>query len=61
MRKIVDIRPLKRELRAKYRKIRENMDPAQKKEFDEAIFKRMVASPFYRDARTLLCYVSTPI
>lgn len=37
MRKIVDIRPLKRELRAKYRKIRENMDPAQKKEFDEAI------------------------
>ena len=37
MRKIVDIRPLKKELRAKYRKIRENMDPVQKQEADAAI------------------------
>ena len=61
MRKIVDIRPLKKELRAKYRKIRENMDPAQKQEADAAILRRITSAAFYRDAKTLLCFVSTPI
>lgn len=61
MRKIVDIRPLKKELRAKYRKIRENMDPEQKQAADAAILKRITSAAFYRDAKTLLCFVSTPI
>jgi len=61
MRKIVDIRPLKKELRAKYRKIRENMDPTQKSEADAAILERITSAAFYREAETLLCFVSTPI
>lgn len=57
----VDIRQVKRELRAKYRGIRENLDPEEKRRWDEAIFCRLVNSPFYRSAKTLLCFVSTGI
>ena len=61
MRKIVDIRPIKRELRAKYRRIRERMNAAQKKEWDHMIFCRLVEAPFYKRAKTLFCFVSTAI
>ena len=61
MRKIVDIRPIKRELRAKYRRIRERMNAGQKKEWDHMIFCRLVEAPFYKRAKTLFCFVSTAI
>ena len=61
MRKIIDIRPLKRELRAKYRRIRERMDRTQKQEWDHMIFYRLIEAPFYKQAKTLFCFVSTAI
>lgn len=61
MRKITDIRPIKRELRTKYRKLRENLDPEQKKNWDEAILKKITSTHFYKEAKTLFCFVSTPI
>lgn len=61
MRKITDIRPIKRELRTKYRKIRENMDPKQKTEWDEMILKKITSTHFYKAAKTLLCFVSKPV
>jgi len=35
------------------------MDPGKKRAEDAAIFARLVAAPFYRDAETVLCFVST--
>lgn len=61
MRKIVDIRPLKKELRAKYRKMRENMNPDVKSACDAAILQRITNASFYKEARMLLCFVSTSI
>ena len=58
---ITDIRPIKRQLRAKYRKIREGLDPAQKQAWDEAILKKITSTHFYKEANTLLCFVSTAI
>ena len=58
---ITDIRPIKRQLRAKYRKIREGLDPAQKQAWDEAILKKITSTHFYKEAKTLLCFVSTAI
>lgn len=61
MGQLTDIRQLKRDLRAKYRSIRENMFPAQKKALDEAILRRLTSTSFYREARTVLCFASTAI
>ncbi len=57
----VDIRQVKRDLRAKYRAIREELSPEEKQRYDEAIFRRLTESAFYRQARTILCFVSTEI
>lgn len=56
-----DIRPLKQELRQKYRAIREAMDPGEKERYDQAIFERLVQMPSYQKAQAILCFVSTPI
>lgn len=58
---MTDIRQVKRELRTKYRSIRENMDPVKKRECDLAIFKRFTESVFYQESDVLLCFVSTGI
>lgn len=58
---INDIRPVKRALRAKYRSLREEMDPAEKAGYDRQIFERLIATPFYQKAKALLCFVSTDI
>jgi 5-formyltetrahydrofolate cyclo-ligase len=58
---MTDIRQLKRELRARYRAIREGMEPARKLAADQAIFRRFTAGAFYQKAHTLLCFASTPI
>lgn len=56
-----DIRPVKQELRRKYRAIRETMDPSEKDRQDAEIFERLSDLAAYRQAKTLLCFVSTPI
>jgi len=61
MGKIVDIRKIKRDLRQKYRGLREEMDPVEKEAMDQAIYERLTASRLYQSAETLLCFVSTGI
>ena len=58
---ITDIRQVKRDLRKKYRTLRENMDPDEKRRLDEQILERFTALPAYQSARALLCFVATPI
>lgn len=59
MGKITDIRIVKKELRAKFRKIRESFDPAFKKEYDSAIQRKFLSSNIYQEAKTILCFIST--
>ncbi len=59
MAKINDIREVKKELRAKYRGIRENMHPIEKHGYDLEIKNRLLSSSLYKDAKVLLCFVST--
>lgn len=56
-----NIKELKSSLRMKYRGIRENMDPMQKKEQDSAIAKRVAAIKDYICADIIFTYVSKPI
>lgn len=56
-----DIRPLKKQLRQKYRTIRQQMHPAEKEWYDRAIFSRLIDMPFYKRAESVLCFVSTEI
>lgn len=56
-----DIRIIKQELRRKYRSIRESMDPQEKERLDRMIFERLIDLPAYREAKKLLCFVSTSI
>jgi 5-formyltetrahydrofolate cyclo-ligase len=58
---MADIRIVKRELRAKYRKIREDLPLAEKQRYDKQIFERFIACDFYKNAKTILCFVSTPL
>ena len=61
MKKPFDIRAYKRGLRAKFRKVRQSMEPQQKTYNDSAILARILASPQYKNAAVILAYVSTPI
>lgn len=56
-----DIREYKRSLRDKYKSFRRDMDSNGKAELDRAVFEKLTASSLYREARSLLTYVSTPI
>lgn len=58
---IGDIRQLKTRLRAKYRSIREGMEPAFREQCDSRIADRVRRLWQYKDAKQLLVYVSTPI
>lgn len=57
----VDIRIIKKELRQKYRSLRENMTTEDKKCFDDEIASRVIDFPEYKSAKTLLCFVSTDL
>lgn len=61
MGRINDIRPLKKELRQKYRLIRANMSQAEKKDCDEKIYNRVISSEVYKNAKSILCFVSSDI
>ncbi len=58
---ITDIRPIKQELRAKYKAARRAMDPAVKAEKDRRIAASVKRLWQYAKCDTLLCYVSTAI
>ena len=58
---ITDIRPLKAELRRKYRAIRTELPPECKQEMDRQVLRRVRNLWQYRENDTLLVYVSTAI
>ena len=58
---IIDIRTVKKELRADCKDYRKSLRLAEKAKMDEAIFQRLIALPAYRQARLVLIYMSTPI
>lgn len=61
MPRIGDIREYKRELRARYRKKREDLDPAEKSRLDGDILGRFLRLNQYASSNLILTYVSTPI
>ncbi len=58
---VTDIRPIKTELRQKYRAIRVGMTPEEKRACDSAIAKQVRRLWQYQKTHTLLIYVSTSI
>ncbi len=58
---VKNIREVKKNLRARYRKFREHMDPEQKLEMDSSIQSRLLALGEYSRADTIFTYVSKPI
>lgn len=56
-----DIRPLKAELRGRYKKLRLQLSPEVKEELDQKILNRVMNLWQYREAGLILTYVSTPI
>lgn len=56
-----DIRGYKKKLRSRYKAIREKMEPGFKQRCDARIRGRVLALREYRECKTLLCFVSTPI
>ena len=57
----VDIRAYKNSLRDKAKAMRRALDPAEKQRMDRQITERLCSLFQYREADTLLCYVSKPI
>ncbi len=58
---LIDIRPIKTELRQKYRSLRQSMPPEIKEERDEAIANQVRRLWQYQNNDILLIYVSTSI
>jgi 5-formyltetrahydrofolate cyclo-ligase len=58
---VTDIRPLKAELRRKYRAVRTGLSPERKQEMDRQVLRRVRNLWQYRENDTLLTYVSTAI
>lgn len=61
MEKIIDIRPIKKKLRAEARAMRRSMSPEQKNLLDRKIKNRLLNTWAVREAQLVLCYVSTEI
>lgn len=55
-----DVRQYKKDLRARFRRVRDEMPPEKKAEKDAKILERLINLPEYKNCDTLLCYVSTP-
>ena len=58
--KKIDLRPVKTELRKKYKDIRGDMSSGEKQRRDYEIFRRFTAMKKYKDAKIVLAYVSMP-
>lgn len=61
MENVVDIRPIKKKLRADARAMRRSMCPGKKLIIDRKIKNRLMNLWAVREATTVLCYVSTEI
>ncbi len=57
----VDIREIKKGLRAESKEYRRLLRLSEKANKDEAIFQQIIALPEYQEAGMLLTYISTPI
>ena len=58
---IKNIREYKIKLREKFKAIRLNYSPEQKAKLDNDIIERLMRTYQYKNASTILCYVSTPL
>ncbi len=61
MEKVIDIRPLKKKLRAEAREMRRAMSPDRKASLDRKIKNKLLNLWSVREAKAVLCYVSTEI
>lgn len=61
MEKIIDIRPIKKKMRADAKELRRSMSPELKQSYDRKIKNKLLNLWAVREAKTVLCYVSTPI
>lgn len=61
MEKLIDIRPIKKQLRADCKQARKEMDSTEKQTFDKKIKNKLLNLFIMRDAETVLTYVSTDI
>ncbi|MBR4287189.1 MAG: 5-formyltetrahydrofolate cyclo-ligase [Clostridia bacterium] len=61
MEKVIDIRPLKKKLRAEAREMRRAMSPDRKQSLDRKIKNKLLNLWSVREAKAVLCYVSTDI
>lgn len=61
MEKIIDIRPLKKQLRVEAREMRRALSPEKKRSLDRKIKNKLLNLWAVREADAILCYVSTDI
>lgn len=61
MEKVIDIRPMKKKLRAEAREMRRSMSPEKKSSLDRKIKNKLLNLWAVREASAVLCYVSTEI
>lgn len=61
MEKVIDIRPVKKKLRAEQKEKRLSMEPLLKSSYDKKICNKLLNLWTVRDSETILCYVSTSI
>ena len=61
MEKIVDIRPIKKQMRSSCKEMRRSMDKTLKANFDKKIQNKLLNLFIVREADVVLTYVSTPI
>ena len=61
MEKIIDIRPIKKKMRAEAKESRLSMEPSIKSTFDKKICNKLLNLWAVRETDTFLCYVSTDI
>ena len=61
MEKVIDIRPIKKKMRAEAKESRLSMEPQIKSSFDKKICNKLLNLWAVRETETFLCYVSTDI
>lgn len=61
MEKVIDIRPIKKKLRAQTKEMRRSMSPVLKQSLDRKIKNKLLNLWAVREAEVVLCYVSTDI
>ena len=61
MEKVIDIRPVKKKMRAEAREMRRSMSPEKKRTLDRKIKNKLLNLWTVRECDKILCYVSTDI